>query len=324
MKRSSLIHLVFPVCFPLLLAHCAQKTVSKDAAPPSSEVEEAGGDVGEGAAEGDAVVGEGAPADAVDVDEDAAEGSAVVAPQKVASKPLPKDKANLKDKIVDVENEALGDAKKKTLGLFGDLKACRAKLASKAYGGDGTLFWDEPGDRLSEKWLTSADTDIKEFQAVLLIVRYRRDYLKSEWDQCQQKLQSLKPDPAQSLAVTITEGDSDNDDRVHQYMCRFVKKGASLKDFLLQTFSRGILQLENFDLSQEFLVAPLKDEKGVSYKNGLMFMGWKLSFDQGPLNLKEIIFDNKDAKLEHWAFVNKDKVADKDSCLPKAAGLWNP
>lgn len=262
------------------------------------------------------------PADAVIIDDEEEEVSS--APKAPEPKPLSKDKAELKNRIVEIELESLGDPKKKTLGLYGDLKACRVKLASPAYGGSGTLFWDEPGDRLSEKWLSSPQGEVQEYQAVLMIVRYRRDYLKNELEKCQQALQARKHDPSLSSSVSITEGDSDNDERVHQYMCRFVRKGASLRDFLIQTFSRGILQLEDFNLDQKFLVASLGDKKGVVRPHGLMFMGWKLSFDRGPLILKDIIFNEKDAKLQYWSFSGKDKIEEgQKSCLKKEAGHWN-
>ena len=55
-----------------------------------------------------------------------------------------------------------------------------------------------------------------------------------------------------------------------------------------------------------------------------MFMGWKLVFDRGPLNLDQVIFDKKDASMVAWTFFEKDKVSDAKSCLPKDSGLWNP
>lgn len=243
--------------------------------------------------------------------------------ERLSDRPLPKDKAAVRDRIVQVENESLGDKKKKTMGLIGDLKACRMKLSSKAYGGDGALFWDEPSDRLSEKWLSDSEASLQEYQAVLMIVRYRRDYLSGELSSCENELGKRKHDASLGTAVTITEGDSDNDDRVHRYMCGFVGKNALLKDFLIQTFSRGLLQLENFDLNQELLVASLKDEKGSSKKHGLMFMGWRLSFNQGPVTLSDVLFTDKEVKLKYWSFSQKEKVEPSKSCLAKGVGVWN-
>lgn len=307
----------------LTLSACSTFQKNQDADSEAETEEEA-------ASEATPIPGE-LPADAVvadansdDEDEELSAEAQKKAKAKLLEKPLPKDKANLKEKITEVERESLGDDKKKTLGLYGDLKACRTKLSSKQYGGSGILSWDEPGDKLSEKWLASNEVQLKEYQAVLLIVRLRRDYLKNELTTCEQELASKKPDTSLSASVEVTEGDSDNDERVQQYVCRFVKKGASLKDFLVQTFSRGLLQIENFDLSQEFLVSSLKDQKGVSKNHGLMFMGWKLSFDKGPLTLNQIIFDEKDAKLNHWTYLDKTKVVGNENCLKKPSGVWNP
>lgn len=294
----------------LILISCAQ--TPKEEADSSAD-----GDIG--------VAAEEQPADQVNVkDQDAEEPSEEVKKaERLSDRPLPKDKAAVRDRIVQVENESLGDMKKKTLGLLGDLKACRMKLSSKAYGGDGKLFWEEPSDRLSEKWLSDSEASLNEYQAVLMIVRYRRDYLSGELSACEGELKKRKHNPSLGTEVAVTEGDSDNDDRVHRYMCGFVSKNASLKNFLIQTFSRGLLQLEDFDLDQELLVASLKDEKGVSKDHGLMFMGWRLSFNQGPVTLSDVLFHDKEVKLKNWSFSQNEKLADSKTCLAKGPGVWN-
>tara|TARA_Y100001935_G_scaffold208256_1_gene177741 strand:- start:468 stop:1475 length:1008 start_codon:yes stop_codon:yes gene_type:complete len=333
---SSILRPFLLIPFAILLSSCASSGGTQGASTEEAQLDQMAANEGTAASEKDedtasenGILEPAEPADAIHAEESGDEdgdGQETSDNVKKASSgaPLSEDKKQLKEQIESVERESLGDPKLKTLGLYGDLKACRMKLNSKAYGGTGELFWDEPGDRLSEKWLSDSDVGAKEFQATLMIVKFRRDYLNSELKACELELSKRTKNSGESLAVNVTEGDSDNDERVRSYICRFVKKGASLRDFLVQTFSRGLLQLEHFDLDQEFLVASLKDKAGTQKPHGLMFMGWKLVFDRGPLNLDQVIFDKKDASMVAWTFFEKDKVSDAKSCLPKDSGLWNP
>jgi len=93
---------------------------------------------------------------------------------------------------------------------------------------------------------------------------------------------------------------------------------------LLQSFSRGILKIDHFNLSQEFLISSLQDSKQKNRSHGLMFMGWKLAYDKGKISLEEILFGNKDAAMINWTFPEKEKVSNHKVCLKKADGEWNP
>ena len=57
----------------------------------------------------------------------------------------------LQNEVYSLEDRVYGSRKYKSQGLYGSLKACRAKLVSKAMGGDGKLMWTEPIDRITDK-----------------------------------------------------------------------------------------------------------------------------------------------------------------------------
>jgi hypothetical protein len=57
----------------------------------------------------------------------------------------------LQNEVYELEDHVYGNRKYGSQGLYGSLKACRLKLTSKEYGGDGKLMWTEPMDRVSDK-----------------------------------------------------------------------------------------------------------------------------------------------------------------------------
>ena len=58
---------------------------------------------------------------------------------------------SLQNEVYSLEDRVYGNRKYKSQGLYGALKACRAKLTSKEMGGDGKLMWTEPMDRITDK-----------------------------------------------------------------------------------------------------------------------------------------------------------------------------
>jgi len=130
------------------------------------------------------------PADVVHVaeEEDGADEESDSEARPTSLKALSEDKVVLKNRILQVELESFGDEKQKTLGIYGNLKACRVKLASPAYEGDGTFFWDEPDDRISENWLSDGDREVKAFQAAVKVVELRKGHLQSELEACEKRL----------------------------------------------------------------------------------------------------------------------------------------
>lgn len=57
----------------------------------------------------------------------------------------------LQNEVYSLEDRVYGHRKYKSQGLYGALKACRAKLSSKSMGGNGKLIWTEPIDRVTDK-----------------------------------------------------------------------------------------------------------------------------------------------------------------------------
>lgn len=241
-----------------------------------------------------------------------------------ATTPVGKNIDQIRKNIFELEAETFGDVKSRQVGMVGDLKLCKTKLASTNLGGSGTFLWDEPTEKLSEEWLKKKDIAVEIYQAVFMVAQYRRDYFKKELSACQSALSAKGSVEPNISSVQVVEGDSDNDERVHSFVCSYVHRDASLRDFLIQAFSRGTLKLEDFDLSQNLLVTELKDKSGKGKPYGLMYMGWKLSFNKGPLTLKEILLDRKDATLQYWTFSGSgEAVKDTKTCLKKGVNTWN-
>jgi len=58
---------------------------------------------------------------------------------------------SLQNTVYETEDKVYGNRKYGSRGLYGALKSCKVKLASKEYGGDGKLMWTEPIDRVTDK-----------------------------------------------------------------------------------------------------------------------------------------------------------------------------
>jgi hypothetical protein len=57
----------------------------------------------------------------------------------------------LQNDVYSLEDRVYGNREYHSQGLYGALKACRAKLVSKSMGGDGHLMWTEPLERITDK-----------------------------------------------------------------------------------------------------------------------------------------------------------------------------
>lgn len=57
----------------------------------------------------------------------------------------------LQFEVYELEDRVYGSRKYGSTGLFGALKACQTKLAARENGGNGTLMWTEPLDRITDK-----------------------------------------------------------------------------------------------------------------------------------------------------------------------------
>ncbi len=57
----------------------------------------------------------------------------------------------LQNEVYSLEDRVYGNRKYGSQGLYGALKACRAKVTSKEMGGTGKLMFTEPMDRITDK-----------------------------------------------------------------------------------------------------------------------------------------------------------------------------
>lgn len=250
---------------------------------------------------------------------------------------------DLQNTVYGLEDRVYGTRKLGSLGMYGDLKSCKRKLASRQYGGSGTLVWTEPLDRvtdkeedlkigldekkdlvgLSEEYLRDR---LQRFSGYKQILQKRADEFQSALEDCKEELGKRELDSNQSSKVMVQEAAKSTSDRsaINQYMCGYVKSGASLKALMLNAFAKGWLSLSDFKTEQNLIAAQLKDGKGALKNNALLFNGWKLSFDQSSVTVGELLQDTKDARLQAWSFNGKrDDVQGGGQCLSSTDGAWN-
>ena len=264
------------------------------------------------------------------------QGEMVVQDQVRASERL----RDVQNEVYALEDKVYGTRKLGSEGLYGQLRACKRKLASKAYGGDGTLTWSEPLDRLTDK-----EEEVKlglsekneliglsreylrdrltRFTGYKLVLQKRADDFGARVEACRAELNERTPIPRGSAEVSEREVMPTGIDRakLNAFMCTFVRKDASLRELMLNSFARGWLALTDFGADQNLIAATLKDKKGEARDNVLLFNGWKLSFDEAKITLGDLLNGGRDAKLLAWT---TDKFEGSTKCLGAGDGVWNP
>jgi hypothetical protein len=260
------------------------------------------------------------------------------------------DKVQMSEKLRDLQNgvysledKVYGTRKLGSLGLYGDLKSCRRKLASRQFGGTGTLVWTEPLDRVTDKEdelkvgldekkdLVGVSEEylkdrLQRFTGYKMILQKRADEFQDKIEACKTELATKEIDQNQSTRVMVQEMPKSSADKsaINDYMCGFVKPGASLEMLMLNAFAKGWLSLSDFKLDQNLIAASLKDSKGVSKDNALLFNGWKLAFDSKAITVGELLNAGRDAHLVEWTYEPKSDVGGASRCLSAAEGAWNP
>lgn len=259
------------------------------------------------------------------------------------------DKAQVAEKLRDLQNSVYsledrvyGTRKLGSLGLYGELKSCQRKVASKQYGGDGNLTWTEPLDRLTDKEddlklgldekkdLVAVSqeylrTRLQRFAGYRQILQKRADDFEERIESCKAQLATKTLNSNESSKVMVEEAPKAMTDKaaINRFMCGFVKPGASLQTFMINAFGQGWLALSDFQLPQNLIGGPLKDSKGETRSNGFLFNGWKMSFDNSPVTVGDIMTQAKDAHLVAWAFDHKSSVEGAPTCLVADDGVWN-
>jgi hypothetical protein len=243
---------------------------------------------------------------------------------------------DLQNQVFALEDKVYGNRKFDTKGLYGELRSCKSKLASRQYGGSGTLVWAEPLDRVTDKeeemnvGLDEGNkvVGVKEeylkdrlarFQGYKKILQKREDEFTETLEECKTQMKEKDVDPSASgkkVSITETSKLALERESVSEFMCKFVKRGASLQSLLMNAFGHGWLSVGDFAPDGKILQPTIRDEKGEEKSNGLMLGAWKLAFNEGTATLTDILAGEKDAKLEAWSGSNK--------CLSKADGRWNP
>ena len=260
------------------------------------------------------------------------------------------DKTQMSEKLRDLQNNVYaledrvyGTRKLGSLGLYGELKACKRKMASPQYGGPGNLMWSEPLDRVTDKEdelkagldekkeLVAVSEEylkdrLQRFQSYRVILQKRSDEFSEKIETCKAEVATKELDTNQPNRVMVSEVPKASIERatINQFMCAYVKPGASLQSFMLNAFANGWLALGDFKMQQNLISVSLKDAKQVSKDNALLFNGWKLAFDHSPVTVGELFNDGKDAKLQAWTYDRKADVPNAAACLPAAEGQWNP
>lgn len=249
---------------------------------------------------------------------------------------------DLQNDVYSLEDQVYGMRKFHSEGLYGKLKSCLRKLSSHQYGGSGTLVWTEPLDRVTDKedeykvglgdqkQLVSVTEEflkdrLSRFEGYKHILEKRQDDFQNRTEDCKAQLAQRKYDASQSSRVVVTEASKAQMSKVdlNNYMCQFVKDGASLQKFMMNAFANGWLSLSDFKMDQNIEVNGLSDSKGDKMDHGFMFHGWKLAFDKGPLTMADVLSDGKDAHLVAWTYSPKTDVKDSGQCLKSDPGAWN-
>lgn len=249
---------------------------------------------------------------------------------------------DLQNTVYSLEDQVYGTRKFGTLGQYGELKTCQRKLASKQYGGSGSLVWTEPLDRVTDKEedfqigldekkdLVAVSQEylrdrIQRFQGYKQILQKRSDEFAEKTETCKSQLASHTQDTSESSKVMVSEVPKASTDKaqINQFMCGYVRAGASLENLMTNAFARGWLSLSDFDLAQNLIASTLKDAKGEARPHGMLFNGWKLVFDQSPVSVSDVMSQRQDAHLMAWAFDHKADVPSSGSCLSAPDGEWN-
>lgn len=238
----------------------------------------------------------------------------------------------LKNTVFEEEEKLYGNRKLGSLGLYGDLKSCLRKQSSLQFGGSGELSWTEVIDRPSdwEDGLTGTPDKISEWLERLQffdqVLRMRIEEYSSRLTACQAAVASAKRDESQPPEVRVGEVEKSGVEAalITTYMCGYVAKDARLEDLFVNAFGHGWLLLADFKSAGNLVVKVLKDSTGKERPNGILFHGWKLSFDRDKISLFDLISGRNDARLKAWSFAHKEKVSDSGKCLSGKPGEWNP
>lgn len=249
---------------------------------------------------------------------------------------------DLQNVVYGLEDKVYGTRKLNTQGLYGELKACTRKAASKQHGGSGQMVWSEPLDRVTDKeeefkvgmdekkQLVGVTNEylkdrISRFQGYKLILQKRHDEYESRLDDCKTQLKDKQSNKTSDDDVRVSEVSKARVNRaeVNEYMCGYVKSGASLQALLLNAFAKGWLSLSDFGMNQAITVSGMQDVKGKAYDNGFMFSGWKLVYDAGPMTIGNVLSDGKDAKLIAWTYSPKSEIKNASLCLRSDDRVWN-
>ena len=249
---------------------------------------------------------------------------------------------DLQNTVYALEDRVYGMRKLGSLGLYGDLKTCKRKLASKQFGGNGAMTWTEPLDRVTDKEeelkigldekkeLVGVSEEylkdrLQRFQGYKTILQKRADEFEAKIEDCKEELSAKRQDASLPSKVMVTEMPKASAERgqINEYMCGYVKNGASLGNLMMNAFARGWLSLSDFKLDQNLLAGPVKDAKGDAKENAFLFNGWKMAFDRGPVAVGELLNEGKDAKLTAWTFDKKSDVTNSAKCLAASDGVWN-
>jgi hypothetical protein len=280
------------------------------------------------------------------LDTNLAGGEQVSGAQKVglkAGEMVVQGKVEMREKLRDLQNEVFaledkvyGNRKFDSKGLYGELRSCKSKLASRQYGGSGTLVWAEPLDRVTDKeedmqmgldennQLVGVQEEYlkdryNRFLGYKRILQKREDEFNEDLANCRAQMKDKEIDTAATAKrVSVTEIDkiSLEKDEVNSYLCGFVKSGAPLSQLLMNAFGHGWMSVSEFPPERNLLSGTIRNDRGEEKEGGMMVGSWRLAFAGGPVTLNELLSGAKDAKLQAWSGTQQ--------CLAKNDGRWNP
>lgn len=237
--------------------------------------------------------------------------------------------AEFKALVKETHHRVYGHNKGTSWGLYGALKACERRLASRRMGGTGLLTWAEPQNLVFEAEETlhrlAPESEQARFQLYQEILSAQEKRLRSQLDQCKKETSLRELDLRQSAKVMINEADKMSLERhqLNAFMCSYVKEAGTLRSLVKTLLSKGWMDLSSLRFEENLLSDRIEDQKGVARANAFTQVGgWVLSYDKDELLTYELLSGQKDSRLKAWIY-RGDGSKGSESCLKQGSGQWH-
>ncbi|HEX7675198.1 MAG TPA: hypothetical protein VF412_13570 [Bdellovibrio sp.] len=226
-------------------------------------------------------------------------------------------------------------------GLWGVLEECQLKENSSEIGGEGTYVKMPDKARLTDredqfqkigldekKNLVAVSTDylkdrIRRFENYKATYKQRKDWYETQIKICNANV-DRKTYKTKQAALDLSKYPQmvNTTSEMDQYICRYVKQGASMNALIKKALDRQWIMKEDYDQDQPLNSATVTDSTSAERHNVLRIGGWALAYDTGA-KLSEIQSDSIKPVLKSWMNDSADIVPNSKNCLRKGSNVWN-